>query len=140
MVAYLEHANITVPDIDAALAFLQVVEPDLTVRHDEVPESGRRWAHIGVGDCYIALQAPTPGSDPKNVRRPYMDYGVNHIGWVVDDYEAVIARLDANGYRQGIPGESGHYRKRAYYYDSAGFEWEIVAYLTEDRQERFSYG
>jgi hypothetical protein len=42
MVAYLEHANITVPDIGAAIAFLQVVEPRLAVRHDEMPEGSYR--------------------------------------------------------------------------------------------------
>jgi catechol 2,3-dioxygenase-like lactoylglutathione lyase family enzyme len=139
MTAYLEHANITVPDIDAAIAFLQVIEPRLIVRHDETPEGSHRWAHIGVDDCYIALQEPNLGSEPTSNRRPYKDFGVNHIGWVVDDFDGVIERLAANGYREGIPGESGRYRRRAYYYDSAGFEWEIVAYLTDKPEERFSY-
>lgn len=139
MVAYLEHANITVPDIDAAITFLQVIEPRLVVRHDETPEGGYRWAHIGKEDCYIALQEPHLGSEPQSNRRPYKDFGVNHIGWVVDDIDAVIDRLEANGYGKGVPGESSRYRKRAYYHDSAGFEWEIVTYLTEVPEERFSY-
>ena len=37
---YLEHANITVPDIDAATEFLRVIDPDLTIRHDEKPPGG----------------------------------------------------------------------------------------------------
>jgi catechol 2,3-dioxygenase-like lactoylglutathione lyase family enzyme len=139
MVAYLEHVNMTVPDIDAAIAFLQVVEPRLTVRHDETPEGSYRWAHVGVENSYIALQEPHLGSDPNDDRRPYIDYGMNHIGWVVDDIDAVIDRLEANGYRKGIPGETNQYRRRVYYYDSAGFEWEIVAYDTEDLAERYSY-
>jgi catechol 2,3-dioxygenase-like lactoylglutathione lyase family enzyme len=139
MVAYLEHVNITVPDIDAAIAFLRVIEPRLAVRHDETPEGSHRWAHIGVRDCYIALQEPHPGSDPKDNRRPYKDFGVNHVGWVVDDLDAVDDRLEANGYRKGIPGESSPYRRRAYYHDAAGFEWEIVSYLTDVPEERFSY-
>lgn len=139
MVAYLEHANITVPDIDAAIVFLQVVEPRLAVRHDETPEGSYRWVHIGADNCYIALQEPHLGSEPEDNRRPYKDYGVNHIGWVVDDFDAVTDRLKANGYREGILGESNRYRRRAYFYDSAGFEWEIVAYLTEKLEERYSY-
>ena len=139
MVAFLEHADITVPDIDAAIAFLQVVEPRLVVRHDETPEGSYRWAHIGVENCYIALQEPHLGSDPQESRRPYKDYGVNHLGWVVDDFDAVIGRLNAHGYREGIPGEDSRYRQRAYYYDAAGFEWEIVAYRTEKLGERYSY-
>jgi catechol 2,3-dioxygenase-like lactoylglutathione lyase family enzyme len=139
MAAYLEHANITVPDIDAAIAFLQVIEPNLAVRHDETPERSYRWAHIGLGDCYIALQEPHLGSEPKDVRRPYKDYGVNHLAWVVDDFDGVIERLEDSGYRKGVPGESSQYRRRAYYHDSAGFEWEIVTYLTPNLDERFSY-
>jgi catechol 2,3-dioxygenase-like lactoylglutathione lyase family enzyme len=139
MIAYLEHANITVPDIDAAIAFLQVVEPNFVVRHDETPEDSYRWAHIGAGNCYIALQEPHLGSNPQSNRRPYRDYGVNHLGWVVADFDVVIARLKASGYREGIPGESSRYRRRAYFYDSAGFEWEIVAYLTADLERRYSY-
>lgn len=139
MVALLEHANITVSDIDAAIAFLQVVEPRFVVRHDETPEGSYRWVHIGAENCYIALQEPHLGSDPQSNRRPYKDYGVNHLGWVVDDFDAVIGRLKAHGYQEGIPGEDSRYRRRAYYYDSAGFEWEIVAYRTEKLEERYSY-
>ncbi len=44
MVAYLEHANITVPDIDAAIAFLKVVEPNFV--YDTMPL--RQAAIVGV--------------------------------------------------------------------------------------------
>jgi catechol 2,3-dioxygenase-like lactoylglutathione lyase family enzyme len=139
MTTYLEHANITVPDIDTAIEFLKVVEPRMEVRHDETPEGKYRWAHIGIGDCYIALQEPHIGSQPTDVRRPYKDYGVNHIGWVVDDLDPVIRRLEEAGYRQGIPGEDHPHRKRVYYFDSAGFEWELVQYYSDRFEERFSY-
>lgn len=131
MTAFIEHINITVPDIDAAIAFLKIVEPQIEVRHDEVPKGSYRWAHVGVGNSYIALQEPHLDSEPTDKRRPYKDYGANHIGWVVDDLDAVTTRLDEQGYRKGIPGEENIYRRRAYYYDSAGFEWEFVEYLTE---------
>ena len=139
MPAFLEHVNITVPDIDAAIEFLKIVDPLIEVRHDEIPDGSYRWAHVGVGNSYIALQEPHIGSDPKSNRRPYKDYGANHIGWVVDDLDAVTVRLEEAGYRQGIPGEEHIYRRRAYYYDSAGFEWEFVEYLTGQMDERYSY-
>jgi catechol 2,3-dioxygenase-like lactoylglutathione lyase family enzyme len=139
MTAYIEHANITVPDIDAAIEFLQTIAPQIKVLHDETPEGSYRWAHVGIGPSYIALQEPHLGSGPTDNRRPYKDYGVNHIGWVVDDLDAVTGRLEANGYKKGIPGEGNPYRTRAYYFDSAGFEWEIVQYHTEAHEERFSY-
>ena len=139
MIAYIEHANITVSDIDAAIAFLKVVEPQIQVRHDETPEGSYRWAHVGVGNCYIALQEPHIGSQPVDNRRPYKDCGVNHLGWVVQDLDAVTSRLEESGYRKGIPGEEHRYRHRAYYHDSAGFEWELVEYLSDRLEERYSY-
>ncbi len=46
MTARLEHANITVPDIDAAIEFLLTLEPGFRVRHD----SG------AAGDCLTAAR------------------------------------------------------------------------------------
>ena len=43
MTAYLEHANITVPNIDAAIEFLKVIEPHIEVRpgrREPIPEAG----------------------------------------------------------------------------------------------------
>jgi len=139
MAAYLEHANITVPDVDAAIAFLRVVEPEFQIRHDEKPDEGHRWVHIGTGDSYFAIQEPHLGSTPQDRRRPYRDIGINHLGLVVEDLPAVVRRLADSGYREGIEGEENAYRKRAYYYDSAGFEWELVEYLSDDPEERYSH-
>ena len=139
MITYLEHANLTVPDIDAAIEFLKTVDPSMVVMWDETREGDYRWAHVGVGDCYIALATPHLNSNPTDERRPYKDYGINHLGWVVNDLDEVIKRVEARGYRKGIPGEHAEYRRRVYYYDSAGFEWELIEYLTENYDQRFSY-
>ncbi|MHC4823245.1 MAG: VOC family protein [Planctomycetota bacterium] len=136
---YLEHANLTVPDIDAGIAFLKVIDPDMRVLQDAVSEAGERWAHVAIGDSYIALQEPHVGETPGPRINSYVDIGVNHLAWVVEDLDTVVARLEEGGYRRGIPGEEHEARRRVYYYDHAGIEWEIVQYLTEDRGERFSY-
>ena len=136
---YLEHANITVPDTDAAIEFLRVIDPDLTIRHDEKPPGGYRWVHVALGKNYIALQEPHVGSNPSDNRRPYKDHGINHLGWVVGDLDAVVERLEAGGYRKGIPGEEHPHRRRAYYYDPAGLEWELVEYSSDRDEDRFSY-
>lgn len=136
---YLEHANLTVPDIDAGIAFLQVIDPEMRVSQDARSDDGERWAHVAIGDSYIALQEPNGGETPGAGANHYIDVGVNHLAWVVEDLDAVVARLEAGGYRKGIPGEEHAARRRVYYYDKAGIEWEIVQYLTEDRAERFSY-
>lgn len=141
MAFYLEHANVTVPSVDAAIDFLQTVDPSFVVRHDETPEGKHRWCHIGTDTSYIALQEPHMDAGPNSVsnRRPYKDQGVNHLAFVVPDVEGSCARLDAKGYRKSIPGENSKARIRAYYYDSADFEWEIVQYLTDVMAERNCY-
>jgi catechol 2,3-dioxygenase-like lactoylglutathione lyase family enzyme len=139
MPTYLEHANITVPDIPAAIAFLRLIDPDFVVRHDETPEGSSRWTHVGTDDFYVALQEPYIGATPEIAREAYVNFGVNHLAWVVDDFDAVIARLEAAGCRQGIDVARHPHRKRAYYFDSAGQEWEIVQYLSADPARRNDY-
>lgn len=138
MPIYLEHANIAVPDIDQAIAFLCVIEPSFYVRCDELSKDGRRWVHVGNQQVYIALQEAT-SANPQYPQKSYDNYGVNHLAWVVDDFDMVVQRLEQKGYKAGIAVKPHPYRKRAYYYDHAGFEWEIVQYLSSKNEERNSY-
>lgn len=139
MPIYLEHANLTVPDIDEAITFLMLVEPSFTVRRDESPADSNRWAHIGNQHVYIALQHPVPGKSAQKPPKSYENYGVNHLAWVVDDFDAVVKRLEQHGYQQGLIVPPHRFRKRAYYYDKAGFEWEIIEYLSDDDRQRNIY-
>ena len=139
MTPYLEHANLTVPDIDAAIAFLRAIDPSLRVRHDGIKEDGRRWAHVGTDRSYIALHTAGGRRAPKQPRETYTNIGFNHLGWVVEDCDAVVGRLEAAGYRRGMEAEAHPHRKRVYYYDAAGFEWEILEYLSEDPAEFNDY-
>jgi len=139
MPTYLEHANICVPDIDAAIRFLKLIDPAFVVRHDEVGEGGYRWAHVGNDQSYVALEEARVGSAPEAARTTYANYGVNHLGWVVDDLEAVAARLDAAGCRRGTPNDDHPHRRRTYYFDDAGQEWEIVQYLSDAAAQRNDY-
>ncbi len=139
MATYLEHANITVPDIDAQISFLMVVDPSFKVRCDKAREGSIRWVHIGTEQHYIALQEPHLDATPQSALPTYKSYGVNHLSWVVDDLASVIKRLEEGGYKKGNPVQPEPYRKRVYYYDAAGFEWEIVQYLSDKPEERNSY-
>ncbi|HSF95923.1 MAG TPA: VOC family protein [Thermohalobaculum sp.] len=139
MAARLEHANLTVPDIDAAIDFLRTVEPGFRVLHDAGESGAYRWVHIGTGDTYFALEAPHGAVDDARAARRYTDWGINHLGLVVDDIAAAAARLEAKGYREGHVPEFHSARIRRYFYDSAGFEWELVQYLTDRHEDRFSY-
>lgn len=136
----LEHANITVPSIDAAIEFLAIVAPDFRVRADKFNQTnGYRWAHIGNDENYIALQEPKDASDARDNRRPYFDYGVNHLALTVEDVDSSIEALMGLGYTKngGLSDEIS--RKRVYFYDRAGFEWELVQYLTSNPLQRYRY-
>ncbi len=78
---YLEHANITVADIDEAIVFLTTAFPDFKVRgKGESEQAGviRKWLHIGTDETYIALEQVS--SEEIGDRRPYKDVGINHLG------------------------------------------------------------
>ena len=137
---YLEHANMTVPDLDAAIRFLKTVDPDFVVRHRAISERGYTWAHVGNEQCYIALQEPHPGSDANRKQRPYEDIGVNHLGWAIDDLDAVDTRLLEAGYERVFDEIYGHeYRRSVYFYDDAGFEWELNEYRSSIPEQRNKY-
>jgi len=135
----LEHANITVPDIDAAISFLKLIDPAFVVRRDETPEGSYRWVHIGNDDFYIALQQSHIGSTPQPPHRAYTNYGVNHLAWVVDDLGGVIERLEAAGCKQSVEAVTHPHRKHAYYFDHSGMEWEFIEYLSDNPEERNEY-
>ncbi|MEO7993080.1 MAG: VOC family protein [bacterium] len=137
---YLEHANITVTDIDAAIRFLKVAFPDFQVRHrGPATAENAEWAHFGDDTWYIAIQGPTPGVDAEDHRNTYNHVGINHLGWVVESVDEIDGRLRAGGYTEGMSERSNPFRKRVYWYDSAGFEWEFVEYLSEKVEERNGY-
>lgn len=136
----IEHANITVPDIDAAIAFLKVVAPDFEVRKDATDPRGYRWVHIGNDDHYFALEAPHDPAGKSQIPLPtYQNYGVNHIALIVSNIREIEKQLIAGGYKPSIATPEEKFRKRIYYFDSAGFEWELVEYGSDDPSEKYLY-
>jgi hypothetical protein len=58
----------------------------------------------------------------------------------VDDVEALRSRLRAAGYQENMLVPNAHpYRKRLYFYDPEGNEWEFVEYLSDDPAKRHDY-
>jgi hypothetical protein len=64
---------------------------------------------------------------------------VNHIGLIIDDIDTIRERLLEKSYQPN--GSMAHeiHRKRMYFYDKAGFEWELVAYSSDKTEERYLY-
>lgn len=135
----IEHLNITVPNIDEAIKFIQIVAPDFKVRKDVKSLTSYRWAHIGNDDCYFALQEPHLGSEPESLRKSYKNYGVNHIAIVVDDLLKVESDLVKFGYKRSIDTPIEKHRKRLYFFDDFGFEWELVEYSSQEPAEKYLY-
>lgn len=135
----IEHLNITVPNIDEAVSFIKMVAPDFVIRKDEKSENNYRWLHIGNDDYYFALQEPHLDAIPKNKNQTYKNYGVNHVALIVFDIHLIEKKLINAGYQKGIDTPKEIFRKRIYYYDNAGFEWELVEYLSEKTEEKFLY-
>ena len=49
----LEHANLSVTDIDATTRFIAAALPELTIRGEGRDHHGRRWRHVGNDHFYV---------------------------------------------------------------------------------------
>ena len=72
-----------------------------------------------------ALQEPHLDAAPQKQRQTYKNFGVNHVALIVSNIQAIERKLQDAGYRKGIETPVEKHRKRAYFYDNAGFEWEL---------------
>lgn len=134
----MEHANICVKDIDSMIKFLTTAFPEFKERGAGQSVKGYRWVHVGTDDTYIALQGSYENNDIDF--KPYSGKpGVNHLAYEVDDVESLRKRLLENGYCESTVPNSHPYRKRIYFYDPEGNDWEFVEYLTDDWSKRNDY-
>ncbi len=137
MAIRLEHANMVVRDIDDTVRFLTAALPEFRIRHEGL-DTGQRWMHIGTDDTYIALNEASDEPDERWV--PYDGKpGINHLGYEVDDVDALRDRLAAAGFTESTYPNNHPHRKRVYFYDSDGNDWEFVQYFSDDPAERNDY-
>jgi catechol 2,3-dioxygenase-like lactoylglutathione lyase family enzyme len=138
MTVRLDHANLEVQDLEETLRFLTTAFPDFRIRWEGRSADGGRWLHLGNDDTYLALsQASRPPAEPWV---PYAGApGLNHLGFEVDDAEALRARLAAAGYRDSTVPNAHPYRKRVYFRDREGNDWEFVQYSSDDPKRRHDY-
>ena len=128
----LEHANVCVHDIDGVVRFLQAAFPEFRVRYDGENENGVRWVHVGNDDTYVALNQAGAEQPPTGI--PYSGRpGLNHLAYEADDVGALRDRLLAGGYKESTPTNNHLYRRRVYFYDPKGNDWEFVEYFSSDQ-------
>lgn len=132
---YLEHANITVNNLDNTILFFQTAFDDFKVRGGGTNE-GRKWIHLGNESTYIALnEAATAVTTEKS----YSKSGINHIGFVVNDVDSLAIRLLEAGYSRDYPKQVERFRIRDYFADADGNQFEFVQYLSDVISERNSF-
>ena len=134
MSSYMEHANISVTDLDATVCFLQTAMPDFQIRHDSGP-GPERWVHIGTDTTYICLNQ----MDNKGNVYTHHSPGINHIGFAVDDADALHKRMTNAGYREGFVPIPHPHRTRVYFLDDDGMEYEFVQYFSDAPAEKNAY-
>jgi len=138
MTVRIDHANLNVADIDTMVEFLQTAFPGFGIRAEGVGWSGKRWLHVGTDDTYLALSEVS--GRPAEPWVPYGDLpGTNHLGYEVDDVESLRARMLAAGYTESTVPNAHPHRRRVYFYDPEGRDWEFVQYFSVVPSERNDY-
>lgn len=135
---YLEHVNLVVTDIDAALEFYRAAFPHWRVRetgHGEWYGRPRKWLHFGDDYQYLTLNDHGEGEN-----RDLTGYqpGLAHFAYVTGNLDTLIDRLQAAGFSPAKDGAENPHRRNIYYLDPAGFEVEFVQYLSDLPAERNS--
>lgn len=133
---HLEHANLNVRDAAAMTRFITAAFPTYQIRGQGTGPGGRPWWHVGDDEQYLALTEVAATSD----RSPYDNStGLNHLGYEVDNVDALEARLNAAGFEANLRDDSHPARRRIYFFDPEGNDWEFVQYLASRRAERNDY-
>jgi len=123
--ARLEHVNITVRDPKRSAALMDALF-GWKIRWEGEAINGGYTVHVGDEEDYLAFYTP-----PKPTGQAAISYdicgGLNHVALVVDDLEAVEARVRAAGL---TPMNHADYEpgRRFYFSDSDNVEFEIVSY------------
>jgi catechol 2,3-dioxygenase-like lactoylglutathione lyase family enzyme len=122
--AFIEHVNITVRDPDRS-ADLMAGLFGWHVRWKGPALSGGTTVHVGDERFYLALYTHDGAATPEDLFRKGRP--LNHVGIVVDDLDALEARVIAAGL---VPFSHGDYEpgRRFYFLDYDGTEFEIVSY------------
>lgn len=125
--ARLEHVNMTVKDPTATAAMLTRIF-GWRVRWHGAAINGGYTVHLGDDDTYLAIYS---GPDETLTARGDQSYrtagGLNHIGVVVDDLDAVEQKVRSEGL---TPHAHADYEpgRRFYFDDHDGIEIEVISY------------
>lgn len=118
----LEHANLSVTQIDRSAALLQ----DLlgwSIRWRGDHHRGGETAHVGSKDCYVSLYTREDVAGDYSKGQP-----LNHLGLRVDDINAAEKVVTQHGLEPFSHGKYEPGPRSFYFFDWDGIEWEVVSY------------
>lgn len=134
----IDHANLNVRDLDAMIQFLRTAFPSFRLRAEGRSWRGTRWVHLGTDDTYLALSEVS--GDPAEPWIPYSNLpGTNHLGYEVEDVEALRQRMSDAGYEESTVPNAHPHRRRVYFHDPEGRDWEFIQYFSDDPAQRNDY-
>jgi len=125
MAGILEHVNITVRNPDQTAALLSRLF-GWHVRWRGGAKLGGTTVHVGNDDSYVAVYVHDPGAPPAPVAESRVG-GLNHVGVVVEDLDAVEDLVLAEGLQTFNHGDYEPGR-RFYFLDPDDIEYEVVSY------------
>lgn len=120
MTTKLDHIGIAVKSLEAARIYESL---GLRVEHVETVETQKvKTAFLSVGDANLELLEPSSPDSPIAKFIEKRGEGIHHICLRVDDIEAHLARLKAEGYRlvNEAPVPGAHGCRVAFLHPSAG--------------------
>jgi len=122
--ARIEHVNITVTDPQRSADLMHQLF-GWNVRWEGPSMLGGQTIHVGSEEDYLALYTneEVRADDPRFTKSKPL----NHVGIVVDDLDAVEAKVIAAGLE---PFNHGDYEpgRRFYFFDWNNIEFEVVSY------------
>ncbi len=131
--SYLEHTNITVTNPDE-LASLLCHLFDWKIRWSGGAKNNGYTVHVGDDNAYLALYRPATLESKKSNYQTLAN--VNHIGIVVDNLEAIEAKVRTMNFTTYSHGDYEPGR-RFYFTPQENIEIEVVSYTPQLTYHRY---
>jgi methylmalonyl-CoA/ethylmalonyl-CoA epimerase len=121
MLHKINHIGIAVPSLDAALPFYRQQLGMEYLGVEEVAEQKVRVAFLRIGDSKIELLEPMAEDSPVALFLAKNGGGIHHLAYEVDDIEAALAKLAADGVRliDSTPRNGAHGARIAFIHPKA---------------------
>jgi methylmalonyl-CoA epimerase len=97
MFGLIDHVGVAVEDLDSALALYEGTFRMPLAHRETVSEQGVEAVLLDVGDCHVELLSPLGPKTPVGKFLERQGPGLHHVAYRVEDIEAVLAQLAAEG-------------------------------------------